>query len=92
KALCYKDICLWIVQNPKRGKKDLLVIEVHLQNYKRVDNKPKPYNPLLIFYPISHILTRAIRDNAVLVDSYTSAKPFFTTDLGSQNVKAIKVY
>jgi hypothetical protein len=43
KALCYKDICIWIVQNPKRGKRDLLAIEVHLQNHKGVDNKPKPY-------------------------------------------------
>jgi hypothetical protein len=30
-------------------------------------------------------LTRAIRDDAILVDGYTSAEPFFTTDLGSQN-------
>jgi hypothetical protein len=37
-------------------------------------------------------LTRAIRDDAILVDGYTSPEPFFATDLGSQNVKAIKVY
>jgi hypothetical protein len=37
-------------------------------------------------------LTRAIRDNAILVDGYTSAEPFFATDLGSQNVKAMKVH
>jgi hypothetical protein len=43
KALCYKDICLWIVQNPKRGGRDLLAIEVSLRHYKGVDNKPKPY-------------------------------------------------
>jgi len=43
KALCYEDICLWIVQNPKRGKRDLLAMEVHLRNHKGVDNKPKPY-------------------------------------------------
>jgi hypothetical protein len=43
KALCYEDICLWIVQNPKRGERDLLAMEVHLQNHKGVDNKPKPY-------------------------------------------------
>jgi hypothetical protein len=42
KALCYKDICFWIVQNPKRGERDLLAIEVHLRHYKGVDNKPKP--------------------------------------------------
>ncbi|KAH9203768.1 hypothetical protein DL95DRAFT_418785 [Leptodontidium sp. 2 PMI_412] len=98
KALCYEDICLWIVQNPKRGERDLLAMEVHLQNHKGVDNKPKPTtflfreNPLAILCPISHILTRAIRDNVVLVDGYTSAEPFFATDLGSQNVKAMKVH
>ncbi|KAH6725063.1 hypothetical protein BKA61DRAFT_688492 [Leptodontidium sp. MPI-SDFR-AT-0119] len=98
KALCYKDICLWIVQNPKRGERDLLAMKVHLQNHKGVDNKPKPTtflfreNPLLILCPISHILTRAIRDNTVLVDGYTSAEPFFATDLGSQNVKAMKIH
>jgi hypothetical protein len=43
KALCYEDICLWIVQNPKRGERDLLAMEVHLRNHKGVDNKPKPY-------------------------------------------------
>jgi hypothetical protein len=49
-------------------------------------------NPLPILYLISYILTRVIRDNAILINSYTSPKPFFTTDLGSQDVKAIKVY
>ena len=43
KALCYEDICLWIVRNPKRGERDLLVMEVHLRHHKGVDNKPKPY-------------------------------------------------
>lgn len=43
KALCYKDICLWIVQNPKRGERDLLTMEVSLRHHKGVDNKPKPY-------------------------------------------------
>jgi hypothetical protein len=37
-------------------------------------------------------LARAIRDDAILVDGYTSAEPFFATDLGSQNVKAMKVH
>ncbi|KAH9213466.1 hypothetical protein DL95DRAFT_302242, partial [Leptodontidium sp. 2 PMI_412] len=40
-------------------------------------------NPLLILYLISYILTRVIRDNAVLVNGYMSTKPFFATDLGS---------
>jgi hypothetical protein len=43
KALCYEDICLWIVQNPKRGERDLFAMEVHLRHHKGVDNKPKPY-------------------------------------------------
>jgi len=43
KALCYEDICLWVVQNPKRGERDLLAMEVHLRHHKGVDNKPKPY-------------------------------------------------
>jgi len=47
KALCYEDICLWIVQNPKQGERDLLAMEVHLQNHKGVDNKPKPYVALM---------------------------------------------
>jgi hypothetical protein len=28
KALCYKDVRLWIVQNPKQGGRDLLAIKV----------------------------------------------------------------
>lgn len=43
KALCYEDICLWIVQNPKQGGRDLLAMEVSLRHHKGVDNKPKPY-------------------------------------------------
>jgi hypothetical protein len=43
KALCYEDICLWIVQNPKRGERDLHAMEVHLRHHKWVDRKPKPY-------------------------------------------------
>lgn len=42
KALCYEDICLWIVKDPKGGDRDLLVIEVNLRHYKGADNKPKP--------------------------------------------------
>ena len=43
KVLCYEDICLWIVQNPKSRGRDLFAIEVSLRHYKGVDNKPKPY-------------------------------------------------
>lgn len=42
KALCYEDICLWIVQNPQRGERDLLAMEVFLRHHKGADNKPKP--------------------------------------------------
>lgn len=43
KAFCYKDICFWVVQNLRQEERDLLVIEVYLRNYKKVDNKPKLY-------------------------------------------------
>jgi hypothetical protein len=43
KALCYEDICVWIVQNPRPGGRDLLAMEVLLRHHKGVDNKPKPY-------------------------------------------------
>ncbi|PQE19423.1 hypothetical protein CJF30_00009884 [Rutstroemia sp. NJR-2017a BBW] len=36
-------------------------------------------------------LSRAIRDGAILVDGYTSAEPFYTTDLPGQGMSAIKV-
>jgi len=47
KALCYEDVCLWIVPNPKLGERDLLVMEVHLRYHKGVDKNPKPYATLL---------------------------------------------
>ena len=42
KAICYEDIRLWIVQNPMKGERDLLAMEVTLAHHKGVDNKPKP--------------------------------------------------
>lgn len=48
-------------------------------------------NPLPILCPISHMLTRAIRDNAILVDGYASAEPFFATNLRGQGMMAMKV-
>jgi hypothetical protein len=39
-------------------------------------NLPVAREPLPIFCPISHILTREIRDDAILADGYTSAEPF----------------
>jgi hypothetical protein len=47
-------------------------------------------NPFPILCPISHILTRAIRDDAILVDGYTSAEPFFATNL--RGMRAMKVH
>jgi hypothetical protein len=41
---------------------------------------------------MSHILTRAIRDDAILVDGYTSAEPFFATNLRGQGMRAMKVH
>ena len=41
-ALCYEDICLWVVRNPRRGDRDLLAMEVNLRHHKGVGNKPKP--------------------------------------------------
>jgi hypothetical protein len=49
-------------------------------------------NPLPILCPISHILTRATRDGAVLVDGYASAEPFFATNLRGQGMMAMKVH
>jgi hypothetical protein len=37
-------------------------------------------------------LGRAIRDEAILVDGYTHAKPFFDTDLGGERMPAVKVH
>ena len=42
KALCYEDICLWIVKSLKKRERDLLAMEVHLRHHQGVDNKPKP--------------------------------------------------
>lgn len=37
------------------------------------------------------MLSRAIRDSAILVDGYTSAEPFYIADLPGQDMSAIKV-
>lgn len=44
-------------------------------------------HPLPILCPISHILARALRDDAILVDGYATAEPFFDTHLQDQAVK-----
>ena len=43
KALCYEDITLWIVKDPKQGDRDVLAMEVYLRHHKGADRKPKPY-------------------------------------------------
>jgi hypothetical protein len=37
-------------------------------------------------------LTCAIRNDTIFVNGYTSAEPFFATNLGGQRIRAIKVY
>ena len=37
-------------------------------------------------------MARAIRDDAILVDGYTSAEPFFATDLRGLGMKVIKLH
>ncbi|KAM7183511.1 FluG domain containing protein [Rhypophila sp. PSN 637] len=93
KALCYEDITLWIAQDPKRGGRDVLAMEVYLRHHKGADRKPKPTiflfreYPLTILCPISYILARAIRDDAIDIAGYTSAEPFFSTNLSKNAVK-----
>lgn len=48
-------------------------------------------HPLPILCPISHILARALRDDAILVDGYTTAEPFFDTHL-QDPYQALKVH
>jgi hypothetical protein len=43
KALCYKDLTLWIMKDPRAGRRDVLAIEVALKFYKNIDRKPKLY-------------------------------------------------
>ena len=42
KAICYEDVRLWIVQNPKQGERNLFAIKVTLSHHKGADKKPKP--------------------------------------------------
>ena len=49
-------------------------------------------HPRPILCPVAHILARAIRDKAILVEGYTTAEPFFTTNLQQDRVKAVKVH
>ncbi|KAM7189730.1 Protein of unknown function (DUF3435) domain containing protein [Rhypophila sp. PSN 637] len=93
KALCYEDITLWVVKDPNRGGRDVLAMEVYLRHHKGADRKPKPTmflfreHPLAILCPLSHILARAIRDDAIDTAGYTSAEPFFSTNLSKNAAK-----
>ena len=42
KALCYEDLVLWIVKDPKGGQRDVLAMEAFFRYHKGADNKPKP--------------------------------------------------
>jgi hypothetical protein len=44
-------------------------------------------NPLPILCLITHILAWAIRDDAVEVDGFTHAAPFFSTHIGKRAIK-----
>ncbi|KJK86879.1 hypothetical protein H633G_09276 [Metarhizium anisopliae BRIP 53284] len=82
KALCYEDIVLWLVQDPNGGDRDVLAMEVMFRHHKGAKNKHKPTvflfreNPLLIQCPISHILARAIRDDAIGVEGMLKTPVF----------------
>ncbi|RAL59974.1 hypothetical protein DID88_000600 [Monilinia fructigena] len=97
KALCYEDIRLWIVRNPTPGERDLLGMEITLAHHKGADRKPKPTTFLFheealpILCPVSHILAIAIRDNAIKVEGYTHAKPFFESNL-QDPTKAVLIH
>ncbi|KAI7758833.1 hypothetical protein LZL87_013816 [Fusarium oxysporum] len=93
KALSYEDLTLWIVKDPKTGGRDVLAMEIALKFHKNVDRKSKPTiflvreHRLPMLCPVGHILARAIRDDAVFVDGYDSAEPFFSTKLSCLAVK-----
>ena len=42
KALCYEDLVLWIVKDPRGGQRDVLAMEAFFRHHKGADNKPKP--------------------------------------------------
>ncbi|EDN93100.1 predicted protein [Sclerotinia sclerotiorum 1980 UF-70] len=96
-SLCYEDIRLWIVRNPIFGERDLLGIEITLAHHKGADRKPKltiflfHEEALPILCPVSHILAIAIRDNAIKVDGFIHAEPFFTSNL-QDPTKAVLVH
>ncbi|KID94454.1 FluG domain-containing protein, partial [Metarhizium majus ARSEF 297] len=87
KALCYEDIVLWLVQDPNGGDRDVLAMEVMFRHHKGAKNKPKPTiflfreNPLPILCPITHILTRAIRDDAIEVEGFNKASRLFSSHI-----------
>jgi hypothetical protein len=42
KALCYEDVSVVLLPNPKDGTRNVLAMEIRLANHKGSDNKPKP--------------------------------------------------
>ncbi|OBT74038.1 hypothetical protein VF21_07827 [Pseudogymnoascus sp. 05NY08] len=97
KSLCYEDIRLWIVRNPTPGERDLLGMEITFSHHKGADRKPKPTTFLFheealpILCPISHILTHAIKDDAIEVEGYSHAEPLFTSHL-QHPTKAVLIH
>ena len=57
-ALCYKNIHLWIVQNPTHKGRSLLATEVTLAYHKGADRKPKLYVSICISNPTNMTPTR----------------------------------
>ncbi|ELR02067.1 hypothetical protein GMDG_05228 [Pseudogymnoascus destructans 20631-21] len=97
KSLCYEDIRLWIVRNPTEEERDLLGMEITFSHHKGADRKPKPTTFLFheealpILCPISHVLTHAIKDDAIEVEGSSQAEPFFTSHL-QHPTKAVLIH
>jgi hypothetical protein len=83
KALCYEDIILWIVKDPKMGERDVLAMEVYFRHHKGADNKPKPYVSLSNTHPATQVLV-LIMQHHIFVSrkpppDFVSHKPYFGT-------------
>ncbi|ELR03151.1 hypothetical protein VC83_09677 [Pseudogymnoascus destructans] len=97
KTICYEDIRLWIVRNPTQGERDLLGMEITFAHHKGADRKPKPTTFLFheealpILCPVSHVLSIAIKDNAIEVEGFSHAEPFFTSHL-QHPTKAVLIH
>ena len=47
KALCYEDILLMVVRHPQTGE-DVLAMSIKFIHHKGADNKPKPYEVVIL--------------------------------------------